>query len=168
MSTSQAPSLEQLQELALPAAPVSYWPQTWGWLALAIVLLLALAVWGAWRAWCWRRDRYRREAIARLSDLEVALNDESQRLAALRELPELLKRVALSMPGQPQVAPLGGSAWQAFLQRSSRTPLPEDFSRRLATLAYAPEQQLTSLPPAQLVALLADSRRWIETHHVAV
>jgi len=38
------PSIEQLQELGLPA-PVSYAPQTWGWwVLLAILLLAALAI----------------------------------------------------------------------------------------------------------------------------
>ena len=168
MSTGKTPHLNQLQELTLPAPPVSYWPQTWGWAVLAVVLLLALLAWGAWRWWCWRRDRYRREAIARLVELERAIGDEQKRVPALRELPELLKRVALSMPDRPPVATLGGDAWQAFLQQRSKAPLPEDFSRNLATLAYAPAPQLAAMPVQQLETLLTHSRRWIETHHVAV
>ena len=168
MSTDKTPHLDQLKELALPPPPVSYWPQTWGWLVLAVVLLLALIAWATWRWWCWRRDRYRREAIARLAELERAIGDEQLRVPALRELPELLKRVALSMPDRPPVATLGGDAWQAFLQQRSKAPLPEDFSRNLATLAYAPAPQLAAMPVQQLETLLAHSRRWIETHHVAV
>lgn len=167
MSTDKTPHLEQLQELALPAPPVSYWPQTWGWAVLAILLLLGLLAWGAWRWWCWRRDRYRREAMTRLAELQQAIADEQQRLPALRELPELLKRVALSMPGRPDVATLGGSDWQAFLQRTSPAPLPADFSQRLATLAYAPEPQLRALAQEDVQALLNHSRHWIEKHHVA-
>jgi hypothetical protein len=44
----------------------------------------------------WRRDAYRREGLARLAQLRGRSDD----LNALRELPELLKRVALSMPTQ--------------------------------------------------------------------
>ncbi|MDG9925681.1 MULTISPECIES: DUF4381 domain-containing protein [unclassified Pseudomonas] len=168
MSTDNTPHLDQLKELALPAPPVSYWPQTWGWLVLASLLLLALAAWGIWCWWRWRRDRYRREAIARLAEIERALGDDARRLAALRELPELLKRVALSMPDRPQVATLHGSAWQHFLQQRSPTPLPEDFSHHLATLAYAPAPHLATWSREQQQTLLAHARRWIETHHVAV
>lgn len=34
------PGLDALRELPLPAA-VSYWPQTWGWAVLAVVLGVA-------------------------------------------------------------------------------------------------------------------------------
>ncbi|MCF5701297.1 DUF4381 domain-containing protein [Pseudomonas syringae] len=87
------PSIEQLQELGLPA-PVSYAPQTWGWWVLLAVLVLAALLIGIRRYWQWRRDAYRREGLARLAQLRSRSDD----LNALRELPELLKRVALSMP----------------------------------------------------------------------
>ena len=87
------PSIDQLKELALPA-PVSYAPQTWGWWLLLAVLIFAALLIGLRRYWQWRRDRYRREALARLAQLRGRSDD----LNALRELPELLKRVALSMP----------------------------------------------------------------------
>ncbi|KJZ43717.1 DUF4381 domain-containing protein [Pseudomonas fluorescens] len=87
------PSIEQLKEIALPA-PVSYAPQTWGWWVLLCLLVIAVLLVSARRYWQWRRDRYRREALVRLAELQ---NSDDQ-LNALRELPELLKRVALSMP----------------------------------------------------------------------
>jgi hypothetical protein len=91
------PSIDQLKEMALPA-PVSYAPQTWGWWALLVLLIVTLAVTGVRRYRQWRRDRYRREALVRLEELQQRSND----LSALRELPELLKRVAISMPnGKP-------------------------------------------------------------------
>ncbi|QHD01378.1 alpha-2 type XI collagen [Pseudomonas sp. S04] len=93
--TAHVPSIEQLTELGLPA-PVSYLPQTWGWWLLLGLLLVGLLAWAGRRYWLWRRDRYRREALARLAELQRS----SDPLAALRELPELLKRVALSMPSR--------------------------------------------------------------------
>jgi hypothetical protein len=89
------PSIEQLKELGLPA-PVSYAPQTWGWWVLLALLILAALLIGIRRYWQWRRDAYRREGLARLAQLRERGDD----LNALRELPELLKRVALSMPTQ--------------------------------------------------------------------
>lgn len=167
MSLANAPGLERLQELPLPAPAVSYLPQTWGWLVLLALLLGLLVAWG-WRAWHrWQRDRYRRQALARLEALTALLTDPSARLRALRELPELLKRVALSMPGGARAASLGGVDWQAWLQRSGAGGLPDDFSLHLATLAYAPDARLQAYTSAELNALLAHSRRWIESHHVA-
>jgi hypothetical protein len=89
------PSIEQLQELGLPA-PVSYAPQTWGWWVLLALLILAALLIGIRRYVQWRRDAYRHEGLARLAQLRGRSDD----LNALRELPELLKRVALSMHTQ--------------------------------------------------------------------
>ncbi|WP_332763263.1 DUF4381 domain-containing protein [Pseudomonas koreensis] len=91
------PSIDQLRELGLPA-PVSYAPQTWGWWVLLVILMLAALLVGLRRYWQWRRDAYRREGLARLAQLRERSND----LNAMRELPELLKRVALSMPTRSQ------------------------------------------------------------------
>ncbi|MGY2167491.1 DUF4381 domain-containing protein [Pseudomonas gingeri] len=161
---SVPPSLDQLQEMALPA-PVSYWPQTWGWAVLLGLLLVGLLAWGVRRYWRWRQNRYRREALARLEHLSLHLEQPG----ALRELPELLKRVALSMPGVPAstVTQLSGEPWQDFLARHGSHPLPADFSRQLAELAYAPDSRLLALPPEQRQQLLEQCRHWVEHHHVA-
>jgi hypothetical protein len=161
-----SPSIEQLQELPLPA-PISYLPHTWGWLVLAGILLLTLAAWTALKIHRWRRNRYRREALARLDQLQQLEHLQQLDSTALREVPELLKRVALSIPQHPAVASLSGEAWQTFLQRSSTTRLPDDFAKQLATLAYAPEAALHNLDPHARAQLLSLSRHWVETHHVA-
>ncbi|MNF32766.1 hypothetical protein D3C85_940750 [compost metagenome] len=188
------PSIEQLKELALPA-PVSYMPQTWGWWVLLAVLMGAVLLVGARQYWQWRRDRYRREALVRLAQLQKSSDD----LNALRELPALLKRVALSMPnsttgraGLPAMgslhsrliptdrtlsrarplprgpAALGKEDWQAFLQRHSAQPLPPDFSQQLAQLAYAPDAALRALPHEERQQLFNTCKHWVEHHHVAV
>lgn len=160
-------NISQLQELPLPAA-VSYWPQTWGWWAL-LGLLLAAGLYYAGRGlYRWRRNRYRRAALAELSRLQLALTEPAQTVAALHQLPELLKRTALSMPKPPAVASFSGQAWQQFLQGCCPSRLPDDFAQQLALIAYAPDQQLHSLPPTQLTQLLNSSRLWLEQHHVAV
>ncbi|AGI24299.1 alpha-2 type XI collagen [Pseudomonas sp. ATCC 13867] len=168
MSAAAVPSIDQLRELALPAPVTSYWPQTWAWLVLALILLAMLLAWGVWRYLRWRRDRYRREALARLDQLVLALDDPQRRLAALRELPQLLKRVALSMPAGEAAASLDGAAWQAFLQRHGTAPLPADFAQRLAFLAYAPAARIEALEAHDVNVLLNASRQWIEAHRVAV
>ncbi|WP_223512630.1 DUF4381 domain-containing protein [Pseudomonas sp. GL-R-26] len=159
------PSIDQLKEMALPA-PVSYAPQTWGWWALLALLNVTLLVLGARRYWQWRRDRYRREALVRLEELQQRSND----LSALRELPELLKRVAISMPNAKPVgspAALGKEDWQAFLQRHSKQPLPADFSQQLSLLAYAPDATLRAMPTEQRQQLFSTCKTWVERHHVA-
>ncbi|VVM46032.1 DUF4381 domain-containing protein [Pseudomonas fluorescens] len=187
------PSIGQLKEIGLPA-PVSYAPQTWGWWVLLAVLLGGVLLVGARRYWQWRRDRYRREALVRLAELQ----NSDDRLSAMRELPELLKRVAISMPaanpvgaGLPAMgashstimstertpsrasplpqgpAALGKADWQAFLVRHCTQPLPADFSQQLAQLAYAPDATLLALPDTQRQHLFDTCKRWVEHHHVA-
>ncbi|MGE8150143.1 DUF4381 domain-containing protein [Pseudomonas vancouverensis] len=95
------PSIDQLKEIPLPA-PVSYAPQTWGWWVLLGLLVMTVLIVAARRYWQWRRDRYRREALLRLAQLQKRSDD----LNALRELPQLLKRTALSMPA---AHPVGAS-----------------------------------------------------------
>lgn len=161
------PSIDQLQELPAPPLEISYWPQTWAWVVLAVLVLLTLAAWAAWRYRKWQRDRYRREALLLLDDLSAALGDPERRLAALRQLPALVKRVALSMPGAEAPAPLGGGAWQAYLQSRSMVTLPADLDQRLALLAYAPDARVQALGEQDVRALLAACREWVEVHHVA-
>ena len=122
------PSIDQLKEMALPA-PVSYAPQTWGWWALLALLIVTLVVTGARRYWQWRRDRYRREALVRLEELQQRSND----LSALRELPELLKRVALSMPSGWNTKPVGASLL-AIASGQSTPPLNVMTSSRASSL----------------------------------
>ncbi|MCU0093764.1 DUF4381 domain-containing protein [Pseudomonas koreensis] len=156
------PDIGQLKELGLPA-PVSYAPQTWGWWVLLAVLVLAALLIGVRRYRQWRRDQYRREALVRLAQLRERSDD----LNALRELPELLKRVALSMPASTSVAALSEEDWQRFLQQHSKKPLPADFSQQLAQLAYAPDDILRALPAPQRLALFDTCQHWVERHHVA-
>ena len=122
------PSIDQLKEMALPV-PVSYAPQTWGWWALLALLIVTLVVLGARRYWQWRRDRYRREALVRLEELQQRSND----LSALRELPELLKRVALSMPSGWNTKPVGASLL-AIASGQSTPPLNVMTSSRASSL----------------------------------
>lgn len=167
MNARVIPGIDQLQELPLAVPPFSYVPQTWGWWALLALLVLATTVWAVRRRRRWQRNRYRREALQRFEQLVQGLPDPQQRLPALRELPTLLKRVALSMADAPPVATLSGSQWQAFLAARAKVALPADFTSRLHTLAYAPATAVLALPEHEISALFTLSRQWIETHHVA-
>lgn len=166
MTRTVTPSIDQLRELAPGTPPFSYLPHTWAWLVLGLVLLALALVWLGLHRRRWLRGRYRREALQRLDRLARA--EGNQRLAALRELPVLLKRVALSMPDAPPVASLAGAQWQVFLEQRAGQRLPPDFVPTLQRLAYAPDAHLLALDAQQVAVLFSTSRRWIEGHHVAV
>lgn len=165
MSADAIPTIADLAQLPLPA-PVSYWPRTWGWLAL-LAVVLALAGWAAWR-WArrHRRNRYRREALRLLEALRLAANSDPQ---AARALPGLLKRVGLSSVApadRAKVGALAGEDWIAFLKAGADV-FPPDTGALLRTLAYGPPGALQAIPPASMGQLFAASRLWMERHHVA-
>jgi len=167
MSDAPAPGLDQLQEIPLPALP-SYWPQTWGWAVVAVVLLLGIG-WAALRGWRrYRRNLYRRQAMHALDRLARDITVDP---LAGRALPDLLKRTALAAEGDGQrerVAALQGHGWLDYLQQSAGQPVfPDGSDRVLSTLAYAPDETVRALTHDTLTQLIAASRRWVERHHVA-
>jgi|GEM_PF-280065 len=144
------PSIDQLQEMPLPPPP-AYLPQTWGWAVLLALLLLGALAWGARRYWRWRRDAYRREALAQLARLQAS----DERIHALRALPELLKRVALSMPapislrrGRPADPDLVAAAFAGEPAPTTAEPPHTSGRSRLAGEALAAAHSALAGKPA--------------------
>ncbi|WP_166215781.1 DUF4381 domain-containing protein [Pseudomonas atagonensis] len=144
------PSIEQLKELGLPA-PVSYAPQTWGWWVLLGLLIVLAIVVGVRRYLHWRRDQYRREALVRLAQLRERSDD----LNALRELPELLKRVAISIPTRSR-------HWYAFPVGAG---LPANASGQSAsTLNVTASSRASPLPRGPAALGKEDWQRYLQRH----
>jgi hypothetical protein len=158
-------ALEKLSDIAVPA-PVSWAPQTWGWVAVAAALLV-LAV---WLVVCSIRrriaNRYRVEALADLAALEAQLDDRKRRPAALAAIPPLVKRVALAVWPRPEVAALSGQAWTEFLRgHAGRDGLPEAAAKFLWDGEYQPAT-LATMSAADARGIVGDIKRWIEGHRV--
>lgn len=142
-----ADPLAELRDIHLPAA-IGAWPPAPGWWMLAALLLLGLALcaWFCYRHW--RRNAYRRAALAALA---------SQR--DLQQLNRLLKRCAIARYGQAKAAALHGQAWVDFLQASCRKPpFSADSAALLASATYAPGDH--RLPPG----LRQEAQRWLRRH----
>ncbi|SFI95854.1 protein of unknown function [Phyllobacterium sp. CL33Tsu] len=153
-------ALKSLADIATPA-PVALFPQTWGWALVAILLLAALAM----ACWHWfkkrRANRYRREALQILDRLES--DGDADTIA--REVPILVKRVALAVWPRDAVAAQSGGAWVAFLQNAlPDRNLGADLVHMLDDLEYHPTRE--SDPSGNPKQLLAAARHWIEKHHV--
>lgn len=158
-------SLEGLREIPLPG-PVSYIPQTAGWLLIVAVALAAIG-YGLWRLV--RRhaaNRYRRMALKELSEIESRIGNAGERHRALAAIPALLKRTALAAAGRPAVAALSDRAWWEFLDR---TCAPGGFSsgpgRLLTLFSYAEPSQFSAVPDSEVRDLIVLVRRWIAGHH---
>jgi Ca-activated chloride channel family protein len=142
-----------LIDIPLPVA-ISLWPTTWAsWIAIVLIVVgLTATIW--WFTRRWHANRYRRAALA---ELDLIMQAPRPNAGAL-EL--LLRRTALAEFPRETIAPLSGTAWLSFLDK---TYGGQEFSRgpgrafALAPYAPAPDGDIASL--AELV------RRWIRTHH---
>lgn len=144
-----------LKEMAMPE-PISWFPATPGWLVLLAIALMLLGWLGWRRVRAWRRERYRREALARIDALRAA----PDRLA---ELPIVLRATALTAFPREEVASLRGSAWVSWLNENGGRFEPAD-AECLDRLPYD-GRTAASLAPEASARLLAASRAWVKGHH---
>lgn len=146
-------TLAALREIPLPP-PISYAPQTAGWLVVAVALVTVLGRAAFRRHVRWLANRYRRAALAELADIE--------RRGATAAVPALLKRTALAFAPRASVAALSDAEWLAFLDR---TCPPGGFTsgagRLLSQLAYGDAAAVAEADRRALVGLV---RHWIEHH----
>ncbi|WP_420332310.1 DUF4381 domain-containing protein [Roseibium sp.] len=143
-------SLAELIDLLEPVpepAPVSMAPQTigWVWLGLIVFVLVAALVWYLARRW--RRNAYRRAALAELAH---SAPDTSS-------LALLVRRTALAAYPRSSVASLFGETWLVFLDKAyGGSGFSNGPGKVLATAPYKGET--TDEPLRQLV------KEWIEKH----
>ncbi len=149
-------ALGDFVEVTAPAA-VSWWPQTVGWLWVGALLglLLGRKLWRGGRHWY--HNRYRREALQRLAEIEAEPLDET----TPQQLNQLLKITALAGWSREQVARLTGREWTEFLNRSCESP---PFEPVLAELLATGPYTAPTIDPATGRRLVQASRQWIRDH----
>lgn len=163
MADAQTKPVDPLAGLIdIPLPPeAALWPQTWP-SRIAIVLIAVSVVWAIWRfVHRYRANRYRREALAELDRMRQTPNVAPDRLAD--QLALLVRRTALGAFPRETIAPLTGSAWLAFLDRSyGGTEFSRGVGRWLVSAPYQP-----AAPGRDEVnALRGLVGRWIRVHHV--
>ena len=150
-------AIKGIEEVLAPA-PVSWFPVTPGWQFLGLVLLLLLA----WRAWLqlqrWRRNGYRRDALAHLKALRESGDPPVPQLLAIARL---LKATAIAAYPRSAVASLSGRAWLSWLNSSTATPL---FSGPAAELLESAQYRRSAPQPTDMSALFKAAEQWIEAH----
>jgi len=153
-------SLDRLADI-VTAPPAASWPPAPGWILLAALLLAA----GLWRlakeAIRWRANAYRRAGLEELGRIAR----ESERVPErLREVPVLLKRIALVAAGRPRVAGLSGAAWLRFLsETSAEGAFPPRAGDDLESIAYDPAAP-GRLSRSDRAGLIAAAEEWIRHH----
>lgn len=153
--------LNGLHEIEIPEPP-SYRPQTSGWLILLVAGLLAIALLSYRYYRQWQANRYRREALERLTAIENAIASTEQRPDALAQLPVLIKQTALSAFPREEVAQLSGESWLRFLDRSyGGQAFTQGTGRVLLQIAYQPPSTLAQISEKTSTDLIALVRQWI-------
>jgi len=154
-------ALKALADIDVPP-PVSWWPETWGWTLLAVVLAVVVA----FAVWRWLRhrrlNRYRREALALLARLSGDNTED-----AAREISELLKRVALAAWPRIEVASLSGDTWVTFLrEHGGGTEIGAEAARLLGDGEYRASNGRDGISNGQVRVLADTAGLWIEKHRV--
>jgi hypothetical protein len=151
-----------LKEIDLPE-PVSWFPATEGWLVIAAAIAVAIG-WMGWRRYRkWLSERYRREALTRLSAMRIGKDDTR---APLMDLPLVLRMTALAAYPREEVAGLRGSQWVDWLNANGARFEPND-AAWLDRLPYASSAS-AALSSDVAARLLETSQHWVRTHRARV
>jgi len=151
--------MRDIHELNMDQA--SWWPPAAGWwlLALLVILMLFLAWWGlrnliAYPPGTWHRDA--RNQLVALRKLSRQLTPEQ----SLRELSELLRRIAITRLGREQAAGLVDEKWLQWLQDQDPEGFPwKEKGRVLTRIPYAPPGH-TPVEQAQVLQLINAALGW--------
>jgi hypothetical protein len=145
-------SLANLRDV-IPPEPAAAWPPAPGWIGISVAVA-SFAVWFSLRARArWRADRYRRAALSALEDARAR--------GAVRELPELLRRVALAAYPRREVASPIGNEWLDLLDRAAPGRIDADVGRDYLALAYDPDARIDA---SRHAALFDAAQAWIRHH----
>jgi len=149
-------ALGDFVEVVSPQA-ISWLPQTTGWWWLGAALLAVFARYSWRRLRHWYRNRYRREATARLRQL----GDSADQSTLVAELNRLLKLTALAAFSREQVASLSGKEWIDFLNGQCPTP---PFSGEQGQLLAVGAYQAGTVAAASGQPLISACLTWVREH----
>jgi len=164
MSAPDPASLQNLNDIVLPEA-AGWWPLAGGWYVMFGLLLVVLAWFAYTSVKRWIDNRYRRAALYQLQLLTEDIDNADKRDYALRQLPVLLKRTALSAYPRSQLASLTGKQWHDFLNsKVSKPSFTESTTIILDKVAYS-VGELNTVDPGTADKLLKACRHWLKHHH---
>lgn len=158
--------LHGIDEIILPA-DISWWPSTIGWKTLALLLFIFVSYRLFKFGQSWWKNRYRREAIRQLSELQLSTQQQASDnclLTVIEKLPFYLKTTALQAYPRDQVAQLSGAAWIDFLNlKTGSEHFDPTISDQLLTISYRPKEQW-QLTEEQCLNLINLTTLWIKRH----
>lgn len=155
--------LANMRDIHLPD-PVGWWPPAPGWWLLLLLALATLAFSLVWLIKCYRSNRYRREALVILIQLETSL--AQQPLELCHAILALLRRTAKSAyPGQGLEAELLPQLLQRLNLSCRKSAFDPALQQQLKELPYQANPQIPAQTPKEL---LVSTQRWIKKHRRGV
>lgn len=155
-----------LKDLIVPELPttIAFWPKALGWKILVTCAFCVLIYVGIKVIRRWHKNRYRREGLQTLTQLNFDLNSGTSHLS-LCSLNHCLKTVAAKAYGSTAVASLYGDDWISFLNDTSNLPFNRHLFERFQLTLLMPEtRNLLSLEEVRV--LIQFSGDWIAHHEV--
>ena len=153
----EAKELAKLKEIDLPEA-ISYFPQTTAWYILfgVVAFLILFLFWKQYKHY--QNNKYRRIALAELSKIESK--------KVYKEIPELVKRVALVFSDREEIASLNGNAWLEFLNKSYKdNGFTSDAGNLFIDLAYSSQTRIDQYQQGEFETLTSLISEWIKKHN---
>ena len=140
--------LSGLKDIRLPIEP-SFWPLAKGWYLLFIsIVILSILIFIFWKIYQNKPLPY---ALRELNKIKKENSNQS-----LKQLSQLLKRVAMAKFGRDAIAPLHEDEWQEFLLASAPQTLDKEQAEQLAYAIYNPNPKIPDKK------LFLSSQKWIE------
>ena len=153
-----------IDEIVVPES-ISWWPSAPGWQVLGVVVATGFTLLVIRWTKRWWRNRYRREALRQLDQIQQRAG--SNRQSVIAALPFYMKTTALQGYPRQDVASLSGSDWLAFLDAHYSGPsFCKGVGKQLLSVAYLPQERW-QLDDSQSRQLISMSRRWIAKHRQA-
>lgn len=150
--SEDAADLSRLADIVVPA-PIPWWPPAPGWWILGAGLAAALVILALLALRRYRRNAYRRAALAELSAIGPVFD-----AAGVAAVSAILKRAALVAYPRAEVAALTGDKWLAFLDRSAAlSDFVDGPAAGLARAAYGGGL-------GQGADILDAAQRWVKHH----
>lgn len=160
-------ALTGLSETQTPNT-INWWPQTMAWQILSFILLLFVLkkIYLAYKKY--RKNVYRRNALAWLTQLALAEQNSSakQLHQHYRQLPVLLRQVALVAFQRANITQLSGNSWELWLDRQcSETHFEQICPTLLHQLAFAPDSSIETITNSTKIKLLVEQiTLWVKHH----
>lgn len=133
-----------------------------GWTILLLLVLAAVFVFGLWKLCQYKKNKYRRLALAELNLIEISTDKTS---SILTQIVFMLNRVAIKAYGREEVVELNGLPFMRFLQSKVSSDLFSEGSESVFK-RHIYEGKNSKLSFKQLESFYNESINWIKQHRV--